>query len=55
MHRADYEDDDGLAELKAGGEYAFHRYELPDDHPARQDGELHGYVTLGTDDILCLA
>jgi hypothetical protein len=43
---------DSVAQLKAGGEYTFHRYELPDDHPARREGELHDYVTLGTDDVL---
>ena len=34
------------------GEFSFHHYELPDDHPARQNGELHDYVTLGADDVL---
>ena len=43
---------DSFAHLKAGGEYKLYRYELPDDHPARRDGELHDYVTLGTDDLL---
>jgi hypothetical protein len=46
---------ESVAALKAGGEYSFHRYELPDDHPARRDGELHDYLTLGADDILRLA
>lgn len=46
---------ESVARLKAGGEYSFHRYELPDDHPARRDGELHDYLTLGADDILQLA
>jgi hypothetical protein len=29
---------ESVAQLKAGGEYSFHRYELPDDHPSRRDG-----------------
>jgi hypothetical protein len=40
---------------KAGGEYTFHRYELPDDHPSPRDGELRDFLTLGTDDTLRLA
>jgi hypothetical protein len=38
---------ESVAQLKAGGEYSFHRYELPDDHPSRRDGELNDYLTLG--------
>jgi hypothetical protein len=46
---------ESVAQLKAGGEYSFHRCELPDDHLARRDGELHDYLILGVDDILRLA
>ena len=46
---------ESVAQLKTIGEYSFHRYELPDDHPARRGGELHDYLSLGADDILPLA
>lgn len=44
-----------VAQLKAGGECSFHRYELPDDHPSRHDSELHDYLTFGADELLRLA
>jgi hypothetical protein len=37
---------ESVAQLKACGEYSFHRYELLDDHPSRRDGELNDYLTL---------
>jgi hypothetical protein len=43
---------ESVAQLKAGGEYSFHRYELPDDHPSRRDGELNDYTP--TDTLCCL-
>jgi hypothetical protein len=43
---------DMVERLKSGGEYSFNRYELPDGHPAQQEGSLHDYLILGSDDSL---
>jgi hypothetical protein len=46
---------ESVAQLKACGEYSFHRYKLLDDHPSRRDGELNDYSRSSSDDTLRLA
>ena len=43
---------DSVEHLKAGGEYRFPRYELPEGHSAQREGALHDYLVLGADDVL---
>jgi hypothetical protein len=38
--------------LLDGGEVEVHRFELPDDHPARFRGNPCDYVVLGSDDVV---
>lgn len=41
--------------LVGGEAYSFPRYLLPDDHPARREGNLHDRLVLTEDDRLVLA
>ena len=38
--------------LVGGEAYSFYRWELPDDHPARRDGDLNDRLVLTEDDVL---
>jgi hypothetical protein len=41
-------------QLAGGQPCVLHRWELPDDHPARMDGAMGDLLVLGADDRLVL-